>query len=175
MIYYIISIILDFLLSSFISTTYQNINIFFPVLLVSSLPTFYIILKNKKLFFIIVLITGIIYDTIFSDIFLINSYCFILYSLFINVYYQKHNPKVLNVLLISILGIIFYDAFIFFILILTNYSSFKINDLYYKITRSILINLIYVVISMILLKSRIFGYKKRKKRGLKRNLLHNMF
>ena len=120
-------------------------------------------------------ITGIIYDTLFSDIFLINSYFFILYGLFINNYYKKYDPKVLNILILSILGIVFYDVFIFFILILIKYSNFEIDDFYYKIMRSILINIIYVLLSIIILKSRIFGHKKRSKRGLKRHLLHNIF
>ena len=175
MIYFFITIFLDFLFSTFISCVFQNINIFFPVVLVSSLPVIYILLKNEKLFFILIIITGIIYDILFSDVVLINSYFFILYGLFINNYYKKHNPKVLNILIISILGIVFYDSFIFFILILIKYSSFEINDLYYKIIRSILINTIYVLLSIILLKSRIFGYKKRRKRDLKRYLLHNIF
>ena len=175
MIYYFITIFFDFLCCTFISSVYQNINMFFPVILISSLPIFYLLLKNEKLFFIVVVVTGIIYDALFSDIFLINSYFFVLYGLFINNYYKNHNPKLFNVLIISILGVVFYDGFIFFILILTDYSSFEINDLYYKITRSIVINIIYLIISMIILNSRIFGYKKRRKKVLKKRVFHIIF
>ena len=164
MIYFFVTIFLDFLFSSFISSAFQNINIFFPVILVGSLPIFCILLKNKKLFFVLIVITGIIYDTLFSDVFLINSYYFILYSLLINSYYKKHNPKVLNILIISMLGVAFYDVFVFFMLIFINYSSFVIDDLYYKITRSILVNTIYTLLSIIILKGRIFWYKKRRKK-----------
>ena len=170
MIYYFITIFLDFLLSTFISSTYQDLNMFFPLILVGSLPIVYVLLKNKKLFFVLVVISGIIFDTLFSDIFLINSYYFVLYGLFINNYYNKSDVKVLNILLISVLGCVFYDVFIFFLLIFINYSDFKINYLYYKIANSILINIIYVLLSLIFFKSRIFGYKRRKKRGLKRML-----
>lgn len=175
MIYYFITIFLDFLCSTFISSAYQNIGIFFPVFLIGSLPVVYSLLKNKKIFFVLVVVTGIIYDTLFSDIFLINSYFFILYGLFIYSYYKKHDPKILNILLISVLGIVFYDMFIFFMLMFINYSSFKINDLYYKIMRSILTNIIYLLLSIIMLNSRIFGYKKRRKRKLKGYSLHNIF
>lgn len=174
MIYFFITIFLDFFFSSFISLAYQNISIFFPVLLIGALPVVYVLLKNKKSFFILIVVTGIVYDTIFSDIFLINSYFFILYGLFIYSYYKKHDYRLLNMLLISVLGIVFYDVFIFFMLIFANYSNFVINDLYYKIIRSILINIIYVLLSILLLNSRIFGYKKRRKRKLKGYLFHNI-
>ena len=164
MIYLFITVFLDILLSSFISSAYQNINILFPLLFASAIPIIYQIIKNKKAFFILMIIISIIYDTLFSDIFLVNSYYFILYSLLINRFYQKHYPKVLNIILTSIIGIILYDIFIFFILILNNYSSFVINELYYKIIRSILINFLYVSISLIILKSRIFGHKKIRKK-----------
>ncbi len=164
MIYLFITIFLDILLSSFISSAYQNINILFPLIFVSTIPIIYQIIKNKKVFFILIIMIGIIYDTLFSDIFLVNSYYFILYSLFVNRFYKKHYPSVLNIILISIIGIILYDTFIFFVLILSNYSHFAINDLYYKIIRSILINFLYVCISIIILKSRIFGHKKIRKK-----------
>ena len=175
MIYIFITTILDFVLSLFISSTYQHINTFFPVLFISSVPIIYHVLKNKQLFIPLLVIVGIIYDLLFSDIFLVNSYYFILYSFFVYNYYQNHYSKIINIVLISILGVVVYDIYVFFILIFIKYSLFDINDLYYKIGKSLLINFIYVNLSMVLLKSRIFGFKKRRKRVKKNRLLHNIF
>lgn len=164
MIYIVITVLLDIFLSLFISTTYQNINMFFPFILIGAFPIFYNIIKNKKVFFLITILLGLIYDTLFSDVFLINTYYFILYSMFIYIFYNNHKASIINILLISILGTICYDIFIFFVLILIEYSTFNINDLYYKLKNSVLINLIYVVLSVFFFNSRIFGHKKRKKR-----------
>ena len=164
MIYIIITTLIDITSSVLISTTYQNINIMFPLIIVGSFPIFYNIIKKKKFFFITITILGIIYDTLFSDVFLINTYYFILYSLFIHAFYQKHNQSIINIVLISVIGTTIYDIFIFFTLILIHYSYFKITDLYYKIENTILFNLIYLVLSIIVLNSRIFAIKKRKKR-----------
>ena len=46
MIYLFITVFLDILLSSFISSAYQNINILFPLLFVSAIPIIYQIIKK---------------------------------------------------------------------------------------------------------------------------------
>lgn len=164
MIYLIITIFLDIISSIFISSAYQNINIMFPLVIVGAFPIFYNLIKSKKVFFISIIILGLIYDTLFSDVFLVNTYYFILYSLFIYIYYKNNKSSIINIFLISIMGTILYDVFIFFILILTRYSDFEITELYYKIKNTILFNLIYLIISIILLNSRILPIKKRKKK-----------
>ena len=63
----------------------------------------------------------------------------------------------------------------FFILVLTKYSVFDINELYYKVSRSLFISFVYVVLSIIALKSRIFGHRKRRKRVKNNIFIHNMF
>ena len=163
MIYIFITFILDILFSNIISLAYQNINYFFPLLLVSSIPIFYLLIKNNLKFFTIIIIIGLLYDLLYSDIFLINTYYFLLYSFFIYIFYLNKKITFLNIFLLSFLGIILYDTFIFFILIFLDYSTFKIQYLYYKELRSILVNIIYIIFSYLLLKSRIFGSKKHIK------------
>lgn len=162
MLYIIFTIFLDILLSLSISVGYQNINIFFPLLIVGSFPVFYHFIKNKYIFFISIFVIGLIYDLLFSEIFLLNTYYFLLYSFFIYVFYNNNTHSIINILLISIIGTIGYDVFIFFVLILINYSLFNIGDLVYKIERTILVNFVYTSLSILCLKSRIFDYKKRK-------------
>ena len=164
MIYLFVSLFLDVFLSLFISSSYQNINIFFPCILIGSIPVFYIILKNKKVFLIIVLILGIVYDLLFSDVFLVNIYYFLLYGLFILLFFNVNSVSFFKLVILSILGTCFYDIFIFFILILNDYAMFNINELCYKLKNTFLVNFVYVNISIIVLKSRIFSLKKSKKR-----------
>lgn len=163
MIYLTLTFFLDILLSMFISVSYQNISIIFPCVLIGSIPVFYTIVKNKKFFLIVIIIIGIIYDTIYSDVFLLNTYYFILYGLFLYVYYKNKSIKLFNILILSVIGVILYDVFIFFTLILLEYSKFDFSYLCYKIKNTFLLNFIYVSISIILLKGRILEPKNSKK------------
>ena len=163
MIYLLISIILDITASTLITSTYQNINYLFPQILVSSLTISYLLIKNKKLYFITITLLGLIYDILYSDIFLINTYFFLLQGLFLQAFYKNKEQTPLNVSLISILTFIFYDIYIFFTLILLKEETFKITELYYKISHSLILNIIYITLSLVILKSRIFTYKNKIK------------
>ncbi len=159
MIYTLISFFLDTLLSLSINSAYQNINIFFPLIFVSSIPISYILIKSKKLFFITYIIFGILFDFLYSDIIFINLYYYLLTGLFCYIFYSNHKITYLNITLISILSFILYDVYIFLILILIGYSNFNISLLFYKISHSVIINISYIIISILILKSRILVCK----------------
>ena len=161
MIYLLISLFLDLYLGNILPSTYQHITYFFPLIFITSLPIAYNLIKNPKIFFPLIILIGIIYDTLCSDIFLLNTYYFLLSSLFIYIFYKNKSPSVLNILLISTLIFITYDIYVFFTLIFLDYSVFKIEYLIYKIIRTFSLNFIYLIFSILILKGRIFGYKKK--------------
>lgn len=163
MIYLIISFFLDIIFSLSVPLAYQNISYFFPFIFISGFPIGYSLIKNKKMFFCLVIIFGIIYDFLYSDIVLLNLYYFSLYGLFIYIFYNNKDKSFFNIILISILGVIFYDFYLFLVLNLINYSVLKIDYLYYKILHSLILNIIYILLSILVLKSRIFCYKNYKK------------
>lgn len=160
MIYLIISTIIDLLLSTNITNTYQNLNYFFPLILITSLPISYLLTKNKIIFFIAIIIIGIIYDLLYSDIPLINLYFLILLTLLTKIFYQNKKPTTLNITILTLIGVITYDLYLSLILILTKTQNITINDIIYKETHSLILNIIYLILSLIILKSRIFGSKK---------------
>ncbi len=160
MIYLIISSVIDILLSTNITNEYQNINYFFPLILISSIPISYTLIKQKKLFFILLIILGILYDLLYSNVPLINLYYFLLVGLLINIYYANKKPTILNIFILSTISFLLYDTYIALTLILTNNINITIQDIIYKTTHSLLTNIIYITLSLIILKSRILGYKK---------------
>ena len=162
MIYLIISLIIDLIVSNIFTTSYQDLNLFFPMLFISSITISYLVSKNKKIYLLLLILIGLIYDLLFSSIFLINTIYFVLYYLFLNIFYTRRNPSYINIIIISFLGIVLYDFYIFLNLNLLGYSTLVIEDFYYKILNSILINIIYIILSLFILKSRIFGLKKKK-------------
>ena len=160
MIYLIISTIIDLLLSTNITNIYQNLNYFFPSIIITSLPISYLLTKNKIIFFIAIIIIGIIYDLLYSDILLINLYFLILLTLLTKIFYQNKKPTTLNITILTLIGVITYDLYLSLILILTKTQNITINDIIYKETHSLILNIIYLILSLIILKSRIFGSKK---------------
>ncbi len=164
MIYIFITFILDIFLSFLISVSYQNISFFFPSIIIVCIPIFFHLVRNKKVFFLTLLTIGIIYDTLFSDIFLVNMYYYLLYGFLIYIFYEHHDVNFINIFLFSTIGIILYDVFVFFVLIFTEYSLFSFYDLIYKLKRTFLLNLIYLFFSIFIFKSRILELKRCKKR-----------
>ena len=164
MIYIFVTLLLDIFLSFFISLSYQNINLFFPSIMIVSIPVFFHLTRSKKVFFLTLFIIGMIYDTLFSDIFLINTYYYLLFGFLIYIFYEQHDVSLVNILLFFMVGIFLYDIFVFFVLIFTGYSIFSFYDLIYKLERTFLLNFMYLILSVFIFKSRILGLKRCKKR-----------
>lgn len=164
MIFILFTFVVDLFLSNFISLSYQNIDFVFPSIMIVCIPIFYNILKSKKLFFLIMLIFGLIYDTLFSDIFFINTYYYLLFGFFVCVFYENYSTSLMNIVLLSIMGLLLYDVFICFVLIFIDYSSFSLYDLIYKLKRTLILNFIYLIFTIFIFRSRIFGLKRCKYR-----------
>ena len=162
MICLLISFILDILFGYFTPDGYFHLNLFFPLIFISSIPVSYIIEKNKRLFLIFLIVLGILYDLLFSSIFFINTFFVILYYLIIRFIYNEIKVSILNLLIISVLGFVSYDFYIFISVNLLDYATFLNYDLYYKLYNSFLINFLYIVFIIIINRSRIFGYKNKK-------------
>ena len=160
MIYYIVTIIIDYF-SIFFTSSYSNLNIFFPLILISSIPIIYSVVE-KKVFLISIIILGILYDLMFSFVFFLNTSYFMFYYLFLHTFFKIKEKNIINIFLISIFGFILYDFYIFLILKLLNYNTLVINDFYYKIYNSILLNTLYIVLSLIIMRSRILGFENSK-------------
>lgn len=156
LIYLIITIFLDNICNLFFNYSYQNLSIVTPMFTVASLIIIFVFIKNKTIFLIISLLIGLIYDLLYSNIF-ICSYLFFVLGIIIIYFYKKRKPNLLNSLILSIIILITYDSLLFFYLVLLDYSSFTINDLIYKLSNSLIINIIYVLISYCIL------YKSLKK------------
>lgn len=162
MIYLLITFILDNVFSNIIGNTFQNISYFFPLIFVCSIPICFSLIKSKKIFLLFLIFFGIIYDTLYSDIFLVNTFYFILYYLFLYIFYCNKSVTFFNLFLICIFGFLFYDVFVFLLIIFLNYDDFTFYYLCYKISHSLVLNVFYVFFSIFIFKSRIFGFKKYK-------------
>lgn len=126
-----ISLILDGVFSRF----------FYPLFTLISL----IFIYKKENRYLITLISGFIYDLVYTDTLFLNTLIFMLILLLIEFIFKCIRFNLVNVILVSILVIIIYRTSIYFILCIINYIEFNIIDLFYGIIYS-LINVIFTII-----------------------------
>ena len=156
-IYLLVSLLvvfLDGIIIYFIPSYFNNINYFYPMLTISIIPFSYLCSK-KKIYFLVFFI-AIIYDLLYSNIFLYNT---ILFTFFINIdikIIKSFKDSLLLFILLAILNIIIYDVISFLLIILTSYQSVSIYDLIYKIDHSLLLNIMSVFVFWFLFKKNTY-------------------
>lgn len=149
----IITIILDGYITYIYPSYFNNITYLYPMLTLSLIVS---ISSNKDAYLKYSLIIGFIYDLLYSTIFLYNTLIFLMLA--------KINKKILNSIresfiiriILLILNIIIYDSISFLIVYLTKYNDVTFLSLFYKISHSLILNILSLfVISFILKKYRI--------------------
>lgn len=149
----IISLLLDGILTNYLPYLVGNLSLFTPLLTLVSIIMIYPFYKKKlKKYYITVLITGIIYDLLYTNLLFINSIIFIIIA-YINVLINKRYKINFPSLIIYITFIIvIYESLYAILLIIFKLIPITINKLLYKITHSILINIIYAEVEYIVVK-----------------------
>lgn len=147
-IYLLLSFILDGVLSLYLTHNLLN-----PLLTITSLIVIYRLFeREEKLYFIIVMIMGLLFDIFYTDTLILNLFVFFLLGLFIkfmNIYLANN---FMSFVVKFLLGITCYRLITYIILSLVNYKAFDIMILLTSIYSSIIINLIYLIISYFIFK-----------------------
>lgn len=149
MIYLFITIILQLIFTSLYTICPYSLPIFFFI----SIPFLYFII-DKRILLLLIIFLGIIYDILYSDIFLLNTSFSLALLFFLNMFYNNRKQNIKNFLIISIASIIIYD-----ILNMAIYKNLSMSSFINKLSYSFFINFIFYIISFIVLKSRIFSNK----------------
>lgn len=155
-----ITFLIDFLISYFIPFNFNNLNYFYPMLLIVLIVYLYKKIDDKK-YLKLVLLIGIIYDLLYSYIFILNALIFLLFAKIIkkiNKYIEINN--IISIILI-IVFIFLYDLIIFCLVYLTKYNLVTFNDLLYKFSHSIILNISFYIILIIVLKNVKFNKIKK--------------
>lgn len=122
-----------------------------PLFSVLSLIFIYHILKNnRKEYFILSLIFGIIYDLVFTNFYILNALLFFIFSIVIYLYFRRFEYNLLNVLILSIIGILLYNILLFFFFNIYNYYKYDFSDLLFIIKHFFAINIIYTLMVYLL-------------------------
>lgn len=149
----IFSLFLDFLLSNI---NYSLLSYFYPMLTITTIVYLSNLYTNpnRSNYYLLVFLTSIIYDSIFVGNLLITVSSFMIVAI-LNVFLKRHlRSNLFNNILMLILSIILYEVFILLLLFVVGYKSFEFSMLLYKITHSLLLNTIYIVIMFLVLKPK---------------------
>ena len=152
----IIIIILDGLIVYFFPSYFNELNYLYPMFSITFLVAIYGYSKNYlKTSFVL----GFIYDLLYSNIFLYNTLIFLLLSKINKKIFNYIQINLFNKILLLIVNIILYDSINFLIIQISKYNKLVFNDLIYKISHSLLLNIIFIIIINFVLKKR-FKFNK---------------
>ncbi len=157
-IYIIITILLESFLKMKLPYFYNDLLLITPMLIITSLIFIFLIFKQEKSF-IITIIMGFIYDLLFTNKLLINIFLFILVREFIKYFFNNFRINLKSLVICNIIIIIIYEVLFYFLLVISGYVI-NINMLLYKIYNSFLINVIYTIISYLIL-SKFYPLKRK--------------
>lgn len=130
------------LISIILEMGYLNIinpnSYFLPLFSLVSL----IFLKKDKNYYIKCFFIGVLYDLVFTNLFIING---IIY-LFIGLIIKKIKNFNINNIIIGIIIIIFYQLILFILFNISKYQIYSLEEFIYILPRYFIINIIYILI-----------------------------
>lgn len=157
----IISVYLDGLLSLFLPYIPGQLSIFTPMLTIVSLLIIYPLYRKKeKKYFITLFITGIIYDLLYTNLLFYNALVFVLFGFIIKFIYENLDVSSIKLIFYEILIIVAYELLISLFILIFNLVPISINEIVYKITHSLLLNLIYSELLYLVIKIIPKRYKR---------------
>ncbi len=141
----LITIILDFLLTYFIPSYFNNLNLFYPMFTLTLVVFLYNKIDKNK-YFKTIFIMGVIYDLLFSYIFLFNSLIFYLFGKIIEKVDKVIRCNFFVSLILVVVCIFLYDLILFMLVKISGYNLVMIGDLLYKFEHSIILNITFFVL-----------------------------
>lgn len=143
----IISFILDSLISNFIPLN----SIFMPLFTLMSLIIIYPYFNNHKTKYLLVcFVTGLFYDLIYTNTIVIHAFLFLVIGFIIIRLNLILSNNYLNVAIMAIIIIIIYRIIAYGLLLITANIDFNFMTLLKSIYSSLILNLIYVVLTFII-------------------------
>lgn len=156
-----LSLILDGILSNIFPYTVNNLSLFTPLLTLISIYLIYPFYKKKENKYILTLfLTGIIYDLLYTNLIFYNAIIFTIIGIISKYIYKHYEINYLNIIIQIVLIVTIYELLNALIIILFNLVPMSIQRLFYKITHSLLLNIIYSELLLLIINILPSKYKK---------------
>lgn len=143
-------VMLDGVITYLIPSYFNKLSLFYPMLTVSLIA--FLFDGNLKKYYKLCFFLGIVYDLLYSNIFLFNGFLFLLLSKIDSKVMKYVKNSFLFFVILVLFNIIIYDTICFLLILITNYQVVNISDLIYKIEHSILLNILSVFVYFFLFK-----------------------
>lgn len=156
-----LSLILDGILSNIFPYTVNNLSLFTPLLTLISICLIYPFYKKKENKYILtIFLTGIIYDLLYTNLIFYNAIIFTIIGIISKYIYKHYEINYLNIIIQIIIIVTIYESLNALIIILFNLVPMSISRLFYKITHSLLLNIIYSELLLLIINILPNKYKK---------------
>ena len=143
----IISYLLDLFLSNIIPIINTSNNFLIPMFTIVSLVLMYPYFNNDRGKFLrYCLLIGFVYDITVTNTLCVNAILFCLLGFIIYFLDSGLSNNLMSIIFKSLIIIFIYDIVMYFILVLIGYINFHIFDLLFKLLKSIVLNIIYIII-----------------------------
>lgn len=149
----IFSLLLDGIITNFIPYLVNDLSLFTPLLTLVSIFIIYpFYRKNNLKYLITVFIIGIIYDLFYTNLLFFNAIIFLLIG-FISIFiYHNFEVNFLRIILYTVLLIAIYESLTALIILIFNLVPITLSKLTYKISHSLILNIIYIEILYLIVK-----------------------
>lgn len=156
-----ISIILDGILTNYLPYLVNDLSFFTPLLTVVSIFILYPLNRKKETkFFIIMFIVGIIYDLLYTNLLFLNGLLFVLITLISKVIYKNFETSYIKLILYTIIIIIVYETVYAGILFIYRVVPITLYKLIYKISHTLILNIIYTELLYFIINKLPKKYKR---------------
>lgn len=149
----IISFLLDGILSNYLSYMMNDLSLFTPYFTLISIIIIYpFFMKEEKNYYILIGITGFLYDLFYTNLLFTHTIFFLLIGLIVSFIYKKMELNLLTNFFLSILVLVIYHSIFALSLFIFNVVPVSLESTVYLITHSLILNIIYAEILYLICK-----------------------
>lgn len=157
----ILSLLLDGILTNFLPYLQNDLSLFTPLLSVISIFLIYpFFRKEKKKYLINVFIYGMIYDLFYTNLLFWNACIFLVIGLLTMFIYKNYEISLLKIIIPIIVIITSYELINASIIWIFHLVPITLSKVIYKITHTLLLNIIYGVVIYFIISMIPNKYKK---------------
>ncbi len=150
----LISVLLDGILSNFLPYMVDHLSLFTPLFTVMSFFLIYPFFKKKdrKNYFILLFITGIIYDLAYTNLLFYNAILFLISGEVVHLLYKYLDVNFLMILIDAVILVVVYESFNTFSFLIFQVVPISIGSYLYLISHTLLANILFLEIGFLLIK-----------------------
>ena len=149
----IISLILDGVITNYLPYMVDNLSLFTPLFTLVSIFIIYPFYRKKeKQYYITIFILGLLYDLLYTNLLFFNAVIFVFLGFIIRIIVKNFEVDYIKIIIYIVLLITLYESLTAGVLLVFNIVPITAGKLLYKISHSLLLNIIYAETLFIIIK-----------------------